>query len=312
MIHSADRGGIPSFVAALGPIHGRHDMETPRIAGGIAVLWLVSMGAAASATPTRARPSVPAANRGGTLVVKVTDFDPAREKVIGAAVGHSAELLDSHTQVNFEGRKIGWLRFRMPSDRVSRLLPEVRAVGKLYSEHAQTSDHQSEGEELERRIARLREHEQRLDSLLRSSRRMRGSDLLYLQDRLFRASVDESELEQRRVDLRRAAQIGTLTVELFEPEPRRAMDLGNWYASAHLRARTALYRELARGMTVLAYALAFAPLWIPGLALAILLGRWLWRRSRVFVARAAVAAGQLAVWAASAASHRRTTERPTV
>ena len=48
------------------------------------------------------------------------------------------------------------------------------------------------------------------------------------------------------------------------------MDLGNWYAGAMLRAHTALYRDLARGMTLLAYALASAPLWIPGLALAIL------------------------------------------
>jgi hypothetical protein len=287
-------------------------MGSPRITAVTAVLWLVSMGAAASAAPARARPSVPAANRGGTLVVKVTDFDPAREKVIGAAVGQGAELIGSHTQVNFEGRKLGWLRFRMPSDRLARLLPEVRAVGKLYSEHAQTSDCRSEGEELQRRIARLREHEQRLDTLLRSSRRMRGSDLLYLQERLFRASVDEGELEQRRVDLGRAAQVGTLTVELFEPEPRRAMDLGNWYAGAHLRARTALYRELARGMTVLAYALAFAPLWVPGLALAILLGRWLWRRGPVLVARAFSVGALLVARVATVAAVRRRGERPSV
>jgi hypothetical protein len=80
------------------------------------------------------------------------------------------------------------------------------------------------------------------------------------------------------------------------------MDLGNWYAGAVLRARTALYRDLARGMTVLAYALAFAPLWIPGLAVAVILGRWLWRRSRLLAARAAAAAGLFAARAASAAA----------
>src|SRR5262249_49815958 len=116
------------------------------------------------------------------------------------------------------------------------------------------------------------------------------------------ASVDEGELQQRRVDLARAAKVGTLTVELFEPEPRRAMDLGNWYAGATLRARTALYRDLARGTTVLAYALAFAPLWSPALALAILLGRWRQRRRRVLSARAAAAAGLLATRFASNAA----------
>src|SRR5207247_1544499 len=145
--------------------------------------------------------SLPTANRGGTMVVKVTDYEPAREQVIRAAEQQGAELLNSHTQVNFEGRKLGWLRFRMASDRLPLLLPEVRAVGKLYSEHLQTGDHRSEGEELGRRVLRLREHEQRLEALLRSPRKMRGSDVLYLQERLFRASVDEGELLQRQVDL---------------------------------------------------------------------------------------------------------------
>ena len=59
------------------------------------------------------RPSMATANRGGTLVVKVTDYDPAREKVLSAALQQGADLVNSHTQVNFEGRKLGWLRFRM-------------------------------------------------------------------------------------------------------------------------------------------------------------------------------------------------------
>ena len=147
--------------------------------------------AAGMASPARSHPFLTVANRGGTLVVKVTDYDPAREKVISAALRQGAELLNSHTQVNFEGRKLGWLRFRMASDRLPLLLPEVRAVGKLYSEHVQTGDFRSEGEELRRRVARLREHEQRLDALLHSPRKMRGGDLLYLQERLFRVGVDE-------------------------------------------------------------------------------------------------------------------------
>ena len=268
-----------------------------------------SASAAGRASQAGYRPSMAAANRGGTVVVKVTDYDPARERILSAALQQGAELLNSHTQVNFEGRKLGWPRFRMASDRLPLLLPSVHAVGKLYSEHLVTSDHRSEVEELERRVSRLREHEQRLDELLRSPRHLRGSDILYLQERLFRAGVDDGELLQRRVDLERAAKVGTLTVELFEPEPRRAMDLGNWYAGAMLRAHTALYRTMAHAITAGAYALAFAPFWIPGLALAALLVRWLWRRGSVMAARIAVIAALLAkeVWARWPAKPRRST-----
>jgi hypothetical protein len=164
----------------------------------------------------------------------------------------------------------------------------------LYAESVRTGDDTSQYEELGRRIVRLREHQQRLAGLLESPRRMRGSDILYLQERLFRAGVDEGQLLQRRVDLERAGRIGTLVVELFEPEPRRAMDLGNWYAGAMLRARTALYRNLAHVVTAGAYALAFAPFWIPGLVVAVVLGRWLWRRGRLIAARIAAIAALLA------------------
>jgi hypothetical protein len=222
--------------------------------------------------------------RGGTVAVKVVDYDTARQKVLDVGLAQGAELLDSQTRVNFQGKKDGWLRFRLPSDRLPALVRAAHETGKLYSEAITTNDHASEYEELERRIGRLREHEVRLAALLQSSRRLRGSDILYIQERLFRTGVDQGLLMQRRVDLERAARVTTLTVELFEPEPRRAMDLGNWYAGAALRARTSLYRVLARGVTAGAFVLMFAPLWIPALVVAILLLRWLRRRLKQLVA----------------------------
>jgi len=123
--------------------------------------------------------------------------------------------------------------------------------------------------------------------------------------------VDEVRLRQRRVDLERAARAATLVVELFEPEPRRAMDLGNGYAGSMLRARTALYRTMARGLTAGAYGLAFAPLWIPGHALALVVGRWLWRRGRAAAARLAALATLLArAIAASWAARSRPPQAP--
>jgi hypothetical protein len=236
-------------------------------------------GAASAPAPTR----VPL--RSGSVAVKVTDFDIARQQVLDAALRQGAELLRSRTEVNYQGKKHGWVWFRVAADRLPLLLPAVRGVGKLYAENLSTAEHASEYEELARRVDRLHEHQQRLVALLESPRRLRGSDILYIQERIFRAGVDEGTLRQRRVDLERAARVNTLAVELFEPEPRRAMDLGNYYASSALRARTALYRLLARALTLGAYALIFAPVWVPAVILAWVARRWLRRRFAGITAR---------------------------
>jgi uncharacterized protein DUF4349 len=264
---------------------------------------LAGAGSAAGQISPRSDAPVPSVlTRGGSIVLKVVDYDPAREQVLSAVFRQSGALLGSRTEVNFEGKKHGWLRFRLAADRWPLLLSSVRSSGKLYAESIRTGDATSQYEELGRRIVRLREHQERLAALLQSPRRMRGSDILYLQERLFRAGVDEGQLVQRRVDLERAGRTGTLVVELFEAEPRRAMDLGNWYAGAMLRARTALYRNMAHAVTAGAYALAFAPFWIPALVVATVLGRWLWRRGRRIAACVAAGVGLLAVRSAASAA----------
>jgi hypothetical protein len=256
------------------------------IAASAAGAWAQGPGGGATASPR-----IP--SRGGAIVLKVTDYERARREVLEAARAQGAELLQSRTEVNFQGKQHGWMRFRVGAERLPALLPAVRGVGRLYAENLTTADHTSEYEELERRIQRLREHQPRLAGLLQSSRRLRGSDILYVQERLFRAGVDEGSLMQRRADLERGARAATLVIELFEPEPRRALDLGNYYAGSVLRARGMLYRCVARTLTAGAYVLVFAPFWVPGLLLALLLARWLLRRARGMAVRLAASFGWL-------------------
>jgi hypothetical protein len=268
-------------------------MKRAAVVGRMVVTVLAVAGAGECAPHSAAvPPRIP--TRGGTVAVKVTDYDRARQEVLAAAEAQGAELVDSRTQVNYQGKQHGWMRFRLDADRLPQLLPAVRHAGKLFAENASTVDHTSEYEELERRIQKLREHQPRLAAILQSSRRLRGSDILYVQERLFRAGVDEGALLQRRADLERSARVATLVVELFEPEPRRAMDLGDYYAGAALRARGAVYRLLARGLTVGAFALTFSPLWIPALLICLLLARWLWQRGRRLAARLAPVTALLA------------------
>jgi Domain of unknown function (DUF4349) len=254
-------------------------MLSPCRAGALAAVLMAS-GVARAAAVGAERAPVPLRLpiRNGMIAVKVVDYDAARQRVLDAALQQGAELLKSRTEVNFQGKKHGWMWFHIAADRLALLLPVVRGAGKLYAENVATAEHASEYEGLARRVERLQEHQQRLEALLESRRRLRGSDILYIQERLFRAGVDEGTLRQRRVDLERAARVNTLAVELFEPEPRRVMDLGNYYAGSALRARIAFHRLLARALTLGAYALIFAPVWIPALLFLLLGRRWLRRR----------------------------------
>lgn len=247
--------------------------------------------------------------RGGSIVVKVAAYEDARRLVLAAAQSQGAEMLGARTLVDAKGHKHGWLRLRLPATRLPLLLASVGTAGKLYGENVTTTDYASEYEELARRITRLREHEARLSGILGNGRRLRGGDLLYVQERLFRASVDESLLAQRRADLERNTQVNTLMVELFEPgflpasvHPSGPASPARWFPQALALARTHLNRLLARGITGAAYALVYAPLWLPALLAGLMLLRALWRRRRSFALRMQAAALQ------AAASIRRVRE----
>jgi len=240
--------------------------------------------------------------RGGNIVVKVPGFDAARRQVINAAGTQGAELLAARTLVDGKGRKHGWLQFRLPASRLPALLGAVQGFGKLYGENVATTDHASEYEELARRIVRLQQHETRLTGILQSGRRLRGGDLLYVQERLFRASVDESLLAQRRADLEREARVNIVQIEMFEPGALpptlspATPNLAHGFLQAANLARAHLNRLLARGATAGAYALVYAPLWLPVLLAGLLLLRALWLRRRSIALRLRAAALQTAAF----------------
>jgi hypothetical protein len=215
--------------------------------------------------------------------MKVVDYENARRQVSSAALAQGAKLVDLHTWVDPKGRKHGWIRFTLPSERLAAALPPVYAVGKLYSEKMTTADYKSDSDQLERRIASLTRHEGRLDGVLNSNRRLRGSDLLYIQERLFRADVDAGMLDQQRIDMASAQGMASLQVELFEPgtlpvAPTGRVDIKQRYAASLARARVVASQQLARASTAGAYALIYAPVWAPALVLVLLILWLIWRR----------------------------------
>ena len=260
-------------------------LSTPRFRNRIRVLLLLSLSIICLVSKSVAQPAMmPIAmiERRGEVVVKVDDFEAARERILQALALQGAELIDAKTLVNEKGRKHGWVTIRLATDRLVDALPVVRSAGKLWAENIVTTNQTSEYESLLRRADRLKEHQVRLAGILTSERRLRGSDILYVQERLFRASVDEGLLLQQREDIARDSRLCTLTIRLFEPMPTRTLDrvrldIAGHFASAKARAVEIVDAERARAVTASAYALVFAPVWVPLFILALIGLRLLWR-----------------------------------
>jgi hypothetical protein len=215
-----------------------------------------------------AEPLVRMPIRNGVITLKVADYEAARRQLAQTAAQFGAELKDANTEVNTKGARHGWTRLILPQDRLPGAIAAVKSFGKLYAERVETNDATSESEDAERRANLLREHRQSLMGLLSASRRLRGGDILFVQDRLFRAAVDESELRQREIDLARSAQKSSLLVVMFEPGAAPAAEsnligLGHWFSVSVGRAHAAMNHDLARAVTATAYVTVFAWLWVP-------------------------------------------------
>ncbi|MBI3920420.1 MAG: DUF4349 domain-containing protein [Armatimonadetes bacterium] len=234
-------------------------MKNNRITSCALLLFLLAVVSLCFSSET------PTTLRDASLVLKIDDYDAARNQVLRLGGQHNARILGSSTLVNYQGKKQGWLRLAVTAEELNELCHSLRGLGKLYSEKLVASDHTSEVADLARRVGYLRQHEQELIEFLHRPRRMRGSDILYLQERTLTTRFEMGSAIRRQEDLHRASARGRLSVFLFEPEPRRVFDVGNWYAASSLRARRSLFRVLAKSITAGAFAGYFSIFWIPAL-----------------------------------------------
>jgi hypothetical protein len=223
-------------------------------------------------------------SRSSTLALKVSNYDNALDRTTQIATDNGAQLMDSKTYVDAKGHKHGWIRLRVAATAFDALRSSLKKIGVLYSDAVGANDETSDFETLGRRAGQLSVHQQRLEGILNSKRRLRGSDILYIQDRLFSAGTDQQDLLQERDDIQRGTQTSMLMVELFEPytlpPPIHAAPIPptirfhTSFNSAH-RDFSSL---LDRSATAVAYAVTYAPIWGPALAITILILVMLWRK----------------------------------
>jgi hypothetical protein len=157
------------------------------------------------------------ATRGAALVLKVETFETARQKVSELTLSSGGEVREAHSHVVEKGRRHGTVQLSVPAQKLEPLLTQLRGLGIPSGERTTTLERWSESEELARRAERSKGHQVRLNGLLGSGRRLRGSDVLYVEERLVRAENDEDMLRLQREKLLRATTLSKVTVVLFEP-----------------------------------------------------------------------------------------------
>jgi hypothetical protein len=187
------------------------------------VLFYLSALLSLSQVPAHAEPQEPIAalTQGAALVLKVSSFDTARKNVLAITTAQNGTITEGHAQLVEKGRRHGFLRVSVPAQRFPALWEELRAAGIPSGERLTTTDRWAECVELSRRASRSEGHQKRLDSLLSSNiRKLRGSDILYIEERLGRAENDQDMLRLGREKIERAAQTVRLTIVLFEPYPQ--------------------------------------------------------------------------------------------
>jgi hypothetical protein len=221
--------------------------------------------------------------RSGSIVLKVRDYNQARSRVMKLAAEWGAASPEEKSVVDFAGERHGDITLELDAAQLGPLMDDIRRLGKLYSEQVQTTDHTSYCQKLAKQVSLLQQNERELLVFLRGPRRMRSSDILFVQYRLYQSRVEAANAAQERADIVRRSQRARINVALFEPEPRKTFDWSNWHAVASYRAKGSfLYvtRKLVTGSYFMAF---FAPFWIPALLILFFGGRRLirWTRQRV-------------------------------
>jgi hypothetical protein len=106
----------------------------------------------------------------------------------------------------------------VPASQLDTAMRDLRGIGTIYGDSLASHGLDQNVEDLASRTNRLEQHQSRLSDMLKDTRRhLRGSDILFVQDRLFRAGVDQDLLTHEREEMVHSANEGNISIILFEP-----------------------------------------------------------------------------------------------
>lgn len=155
--------------------------------------------------------------KGARMLLKTPSFEKLRIELSGVASKHKGLIADSKTNVSPKGRKSGWFRISVPADQVESLMADIRPVSKVVGEESKTSNRKPEIDELDLRRQNVINHVDRLKSSLTARKTIRGSDILFMEERIFRAETDRDLLLNDRKKIEGSVANASILVSAYEP-----------------------------------------------------------------------------------------------
>ncbi len=246
----------------------------------VLLLW---MGVAALASAH----ADPVIVRSGAITLKVADFNAARSTVSQIAASAGGQVVSGQDRITEKGKSHGWLRVVVPERELDTAMLKLRTVGALYGDSLSEHNLSQEVKELESRTTRLQQHQQRLSSILQRPKQLRGSDILFFQERLFRAGLDQDLLGHRREQMIGSSNESNISVYLFEPgaiaaRPQIPTTFGEKTAFAFASAWKSFSKFMGQVGLFVANLVVYSLVWIPVCLALVFIWRKLKPRLQVF------------------------------
>src|SRR5262245_40361519 len=155
--------------------------------------------------------------RTASLQIEVARYEEAARAAERIAEAHGGYLADTQASRGDQDRRQGSLSLRVPAERFSDALAQLKALGNVQSETVKTDDVSKAYADLETRLRVKRDTADRLREILRT-RTAALTDLLEAERELARITEQIEQMEGERRFYDQQAALSTLNLALYEPQ----------------------------------------------------------------------------------------------
>jgi len=152
-----------------------------------------------------------------SLSIEVEDFQASSDALIKIVERSGGFVSDSYSYVTDTGHKRGDITLRVPTDEFLPVIVEIEQIGTVKSKHISGEDVTEEYIDLTARLNNSKRQEKRLLEILDIAEDV--EDVLDVERELERVRNDIERLTGRITYLENRAELATISVALYEPEP---------------------------------------------------------------------------------------------
>jgi len=190
--------------------------------------------------------------RSGYFVIEVENFDSSYAAVFAVAQGTGGWIESSNIYKDKDGRRIGYITLRVPSDNFDSVFNEIKQYGDVKSEQTSNIDVTEEFIDLSARLDVLYAQEVRYMELLGKAETV--EDILSIEVQLERIRSNIESLEGRITYLSSQIDMARINVTLQEPEKEEEFPV----VSAFKRAASAFVDAVVWIIVLIGYAIPIA------------------------------------------------------